>query len=79
MPEMVKKNGRCIFLSSNRCTIYENRPLICRFYPFIMFKTDDYVFKVDKHCEGVGLGKVVDERYFWELVQQAQNAMAKTS
>ena len=29
------ENGDCVFLDSNRlCTIYENRPSICRGFPF---------------------------------------------
>ncbi|NBX68273.1 MAG: YkgJ family cysteine cluster protein [Proteobacteria bacterium] len=30
-----RENGDCVFLDSNRlCTIYENRPSICRGFPF---------------------------------------------
>ena len=73
--EMVKKNGRCVFLSGKKCTIYENRPLICRFYPFTMFRDDEYVFEADQDCQGIGIGEVVDERYLRELVQLTQGIM----
>lgn len=34
--------GSCIFLENNRCRIYENRPLICRVYPYMIHReTDD--------------------------------------
>lgn len=75
--EMLKKDGRCIFLSGKRCTIYENRPLICRFYPFTMFEADGYMFDVDRSCEGVGEGKVVDERYLSDLIQEAKKTIRK--
>lgn len=29
-----KENFDCIFFSDNQCTIYKNRPLQCRTYPF---------------------------------------------
>ncbi|NLV25763.1 MAG: YkgJ family cysteine cluster protein [Methanomicrobiales archaeon] len=31
-----QKENKCIFLSKNRCTIYEFRPWICRTYPFVL-------------------------------------------
>jgi len=35
-----RKNGQCLFLNeNNRCSIYKNRPWICRTYPFML--TDD--------------------------------------
>ena len=72
--EMVKKNGCCIFLSDNRCTIYEDRPIICRFYPFSLFEADSYTFDVDGACRGIGEGEVVDERYFNNLVEDAKDS-----
>jgi Fe-S-cluster containining protein len=79
--EMHKKtqDGKCIFLRQNRCAIYEDRPLICRFYPFEL-STDvngAYTFKVTEECPGVfrlvktGVGKKLDTNYFRELLQLA--------
>ncbi|MCP8311539.1 MAG: YkgJ family cysteine cluster protein [Candidatus Methylarchaceae archaeon HK02M1] len=73
--EMLKMDGCCIFLSGNRCTIYEKRPLICRFYPFTMFEAHGYVFDVDRSCEGVSEGKFVDKRYLSDLIQEAKKTI----
>ncbi|MCW4009684.1 MAG: YkgJ family cysteine cluster protein [Candidatus Bathyarchaeota archaeon] len=56
--EMLKNphDGKCVFLnSSGKCTIYEVRPLICRFYPFELSTNEqgEYVFKVTDECPGV--------------------------
>lgn len=77
--EMVKKDGGCIFLSGNRCTIYWNRPLICRFYPFTMFEADGYVFDVDRDCGGLGLGEVVNKRCYSELIREAKKTIRRVT
>jgi Fe-S-cluster containining protein len=33
------KDGRCVFLKNNQCSVYEIRPLLCRMYPFWYRKT----------------------------------------
>jgi len=73
--EMIKKDGSCIFLSDNGCTIYEHRPLICRFYPFTMTKTTDYIFRTDNACKGIGCNKLVARKYFQELVEEAEKTL----
>ena len=75
---MIKNDDHCVFLSGNRCTIYEDRPLICRFYPFTMFKDDNYMFDVDRSCEGIGEDKVVNKEYFIKLIQEAKNNFAQS-
>ncbi len=42
-----KETGECCFLKDRRCTIYENRPKICRIYPFMIHKEPDDRGKVD--------------------------------
>jgi len=74
--QMLQKDGECVFLSSGRCTIYEDRPLICRFYPFAMIKGDSYTFQVDHDCPGVGAGNRVTKRLFTKLVEEAENAFS---
>ena len=73
------QNGKCIFLQQNRCMIYQDRPLICKFYPFEL-ATDIkgiYTFKTTEECPGVscpgrnGVGKKLDRRYFKELLELA--------
>jgi Fe-S-cluster containining protein len=70
--EMVKEKGSCIFLSNNRCKIYEHRPLICRFYPFTMAEKDEYIFQVDNKCKGIGFDRPVEERFMRALVEEAE-------
>ena len=73
--EMMKKEGSCIFLVGNRCTVYENRPLVCQFYPFAMIELDGYLFDVDRACRGVGTGEVLHKGTLKRLVLEAQRAL----
>jgi len=41
-------DGRCVFLRSGRCSIYEIRPLGCRVYPLII--VGEGVVEVDSFC-----------------------------
>jgi Fe-S-cluster containining protein len=36
-----KGDGSCIFLRDKRCTIYGQRPMICRLYPFMLHREPD--------------------------------------
>jgi len=48
---MVLRNidGRCFFLNDKRCSIYEDRPEGCRYYPLIYdLETDEFV--IDDLC-----------------------------
>jgi Fe-S-cluster containining protein len=73
--EMRKKpeNGQCVFLEDKLCSIYEFRPLICRFYPFKLEKTKNgkRKFLYTRECPGIGLGKLLGKRYFEKLLQRA--------
>ena len=70
---MKKRGGKCIFLDGKACRIYDIRPLVCRFYPFSVCKKDEkYVFNFAEDCPGIGLGDVVAEDVFEELVTEAQ-------
>ncbi len=43
-------DNHCIFLKNKRCSIYENRPQGCRFYPLIYdFDIEDFV--IDNLCD----------------------------
>jgi Fe-S-cluster containining protein len=73
------QNGKCVFLQQNHCSIYEVRPLICRFYPFEMSTNENgvYAFKATEECPGIirlgktGVGKKLDASYFRELLEVA--------
>lgn len=68
-------SGKCVFLQENCCTIYEARPLICRFYPFELSGDEkgNYSFRVTDECSGVcpgteGVGKKLAASYFRALL-----------
>jgi len=76
-----KVDGSCIFLEENEdgcyCTIYFERPYVCRMYPFHVSRRDlgsgeealyidkdgskFYVY-IDSTCRGVGVGESVKNR-----------------
>lgn len=73
--EMIKteEKGKCFFLKENKCTIYNLRPLICRFYPFQLSpaKGGKYKFFCTKECPGIGKGKKLGKNHFENLFQHA--------
>ncbi len=70
-------SGKCFFLDSHSmCTIYSDRPLVCRFYPFLMRKIGKrYVFEVDPSCSGLGGGEKLTEEYFLTLMKEAEKSL----
>ncbi len=70
--------GKCLFLKENRCTIYSERPLICRFYPFGL-ETEQHQkrFFFTKECPGVGKGKKIEERNFQKLLNLANSRIGQ--
>ncbi len=57
-----KSNNECIFLENNKCSIYNNRPIQCRTYPFwpqIISSKENYLKEKD-YCPGIGNGKIVE-------------------
>jgi Fe-S-cluster containining protein len=71
--EMKKnENGKCVFLSSDcKCSIYSNRPLICRFYPFELVNRIEYEFLFSNECPGINWGKKIGKKYFADLFRLA--------
>ncbi|MEM3420917.1 MAG: YkgJ family cysteine cluster protein [Candidatus Hadarchaeum sp.] len=71
--KMKKRGGKCLFLDGKACRIYDIRPLVCRFYPFSVCKKDNkYIFNFADDCPGIGLGEVLSEEVFEDLVTEAQ-------
>ena len=72
--EMKKReNGKCVFLKNDRCTIYQVRPLICRFYPFELNSCDGkYSFRFTEECPGIGKGRVLGEGDFRKMLRLAR-------
>lgn len=76
--EMKKCEGDCVFLKDHKCTIYELRPLICRFYPFTLkfdADKDTYVFTATSECPMIGRGKPMAKKDFEALYALAKQRL----
>ena len=77
--EMKKtKDGKCLFLKDNQCTIYSSRPLICEFYPFeLRFNECEkvHVFDFTLECPGINQGQTWSQQEFKKLFQLAKERM----
>jgi len=74
MFEIRKKNDRCVFLDGVSCSIYSKRPLICRFYPFVMERSESGTleFKLPEHeCHGIGRGRKLTQDFYMRLLRIA--------
>ena len=72
--EILKNDGKCIFLNDDICKIYNNRPLVCQFYPFEMKLLDDDVYQIlfsGKECNVINKGKKLNEYFFKKLATNA--------
>jgi Fe-S-cluster containining protein len=75
--EMKKTDGKCVFLDeNNKCSIYLVRPLICKCYPFelIDLKNEKFEFNVTYECPGIGLGNIIEKKFFDQLYNQIRIA-----
>lgn len=71
------KDGKCIFLKGNLCTIYQTRPLICVFYPFELKKVENYryTFAYTSECPAIGKGPQLKKSYFERLFEKSMKMM----
>ena len=72
--EVRKKNSRCVFLDGVSCSIYSKRPLICRFYPFIMKRSESGTLGFElpeQECQGIGRGRKLTQDYYLHLLRIA--------
>jgi Fe-S-cluster containining protein len=75
-----RKSGRCVFLNENdRCSIYEIRPLICRFFPFELkdLGEERYAFAYTDECSGIGKGAELELEFFESLFCESSRLMGK--
>jgi len=75
------KNGKCIFLSQkNKCCIYSDRPLICRFYPIELSDliNKKHKFSSTNECPGINHGNILDKKYFSDLFELAKSRFQKS-
>ena len=77
--EMKKpKDGKCFFLVDDQCSIYNLRPLICRFYPFeLKFEPAKsiHVFDFTFECPAISKGKIMTLKDFKELFTLAKERL----
>jgi Fe-S-cluster containining protein len=77
--EMIKScEDKCVFLKQESCSIYEFRPMICRFYPFeLKFdeKQQKYVFTATPECPALNQGKRLTQTYFKKLFWLAEEKL----
>jgi Fe-S-cluster containining protein len=71
------RDGKCIFLKDNLCTIYKIRPLICVFYPFELRKVRStrYTFAYTDECPAIGKGPQLKRSYFERLFKKSTRIM----
>jgi Fe-S-cluster containining protein len=70
------KERKCIVLKEKNCTIYELRPLVCRYYPFqLSTKSRKHRFCYTQECPGIGKGKQLRREYFESLLELASNRL----
>jgi len=74
------KEGKCVFLRDNLCSIYQLRPLICRFYPFQLKNVgiNSYVFECTDECPGIGKGSQLKKRFFESLFRKLTEFMGNS-
>lgn len=64
------KDGNCMFLKDNRCTVYAHRPDICRTYPFMLHDGRLII----SECQAVGRHQTADpEQLADDLILRAQH------
>ncbi|MDD4325348.1 MAG: YkgJ family cysteine cluster protein [Candidatus Bathyarchaeota archaeon] len=78
--EMKKSDeGKCIFLKDNLCLIYQDRPLICRFYPFELNYDNDkeiHYFSYTLECPTMNkTGQMLTKKYFEKLFSLAKQRL----
>jgi Fe-S-cluster containining protein len=67
------EDGKCLFLKENSCSIYQTRPLICRFYPFQLknLRNRGYAFSHTDECPGIGKGPLLRREFFGKLFRES--------
>lgn len=73
-------DGKCVFLKDKSCSIYQIRPLICRFYPFQLkyARNNRPVFTYTNECLGIGKGRELKRGFFEKLLEESMKSMEET-
>jgi len=71
------EDGKCVFLRDRSCSIYEIRPLICRFYPFQLknLGNDRYGFIYTSECPGIGKSSPLRMSFFKKMFKTFMESM----
>jgi Fe-S-cluster containining protein len=70
------ENRKCVFLKDDLCTIYQARPLICRFYPFeLKEENHKHIFAYTDECPAIGKGPCLEKGYFEKLFKASLRTM----
>lgn len=77
--KMRKIGGSCFFLKGTKCTIYNARPLICRFYPFSLVRSENGEVRIgfDPACSGIGKGNYCGNRFYYGLTRLAREELSQ--
>ena len=75
------KDGKCIFLKDDSCSIYQIRPLICRFYPFELKDLTDnrYAFSYSNECPAIGKGSSLGKEFFKQRFKEFMKSMVENA
>jgi len=75
------EDGKCLFLKDNSCSIYQIRPLICRFYPFQLknLGNNRYAFTYTGECPSIGKGPQLKKDFFERLFGKFIELMRKNN
>jgi Fe-S-cluster containining protein len=75
------KDGKCVFLENDQCSIYSLRPLICRFYPFELklLTRQKFKFLFTEECLGINKGQKLSASYFKRLLRLAKTKQKEDS
>jgi Fe-S-cluster containining protein len=75
------REGKCMFLKGNLCSIYGIRPLVCMFYPFELKESScgKHVFSYTDECPCINQGAVLRRDYFEGLFKRLADLAAETN
>ncbi len=69
--EMLKTEGSCTFLCEKGCSVYDQRALLCRMYPFyIERKGDTLVIRYDESCSGINIGEPLTVDFYKKILSE---------
>lgn len=72
--------GKCVFLKDGLCSIYQIRPLICKFYPFqLNNKNGRFEFAYTTECPNIGKGPKLKKKFFEKLLREFVRIMEENA